>query len=222
MKRPDLLSRRSFLRSAAAIAAAAAVPPWAHATAPLRAPTLSMTAGPFYPDELPLDRDNDLLHYAQHAGEPLGIPLNLTGRVVDARNRALAGVRVEIWQCDANGRYHHVGDSNDQDEAFQGYGEFTTTRDGEYAFRTIRPVAYYGRTPHIHFRLSGQGLEGLTTQMFVAGEPMNEDDGIYNRIRDRAARDALTVKLAADDSGRAKLAGRFDIVVVADGRFETG
>lgn len=61
---------------------------------------------------------------------------------------------------------------------------------------------------------------GLTTQMFVAEEPLNAKDGIYNTIRDRKARETLTVSLTEDPSGAAKLAGNFDIVLAADGRFD--
>lgn len=165
-------SRRDFLQSTGVLVATAVVPSWLSAAVAQRAPTRSMTAGPFYPAQLPLDRDNDLLHYAQGTGAHLGTSLNLTGTVTDESGRALSGVRVEIWQCDANGVYHHVeggGDTARLDRGFQGYGEYTTGADGDYAFRTIRPVPYSGRTPHIHFRLSGEGFSGLTTQMFVAG-----------------------------------------------------
>jgi protocatechuate 3,4-dioxygenase beta subunit len=130
---------------------------------------------------------------------------------------------VEIWQCDANGRYHHLADRRDAplDDGFQGYGQYVTGTDGGYRFRTIRPVRYPGRTPHIHFKLSGSGFGGLTTQMYVAGEPRNARDGVLNRIPDEQQRAAVIVEFLPDTLGGAELEARFDIVLAADGRFET-
>src|SRR5204862_8326827 len=109
----------------------------------------------------------DLLHYAGGKGVPDGIPLELSGRVRDLDGRALAGVRVEIWQCDAHGRYHYVSDPDNRgslDPAFQGYGTFETGADGGYRLRTIKPVPYPGRTAHVHFKLAGAGFSGFSTQ----------------------------------------------------------
>ena len=188
-------------------------------------PTLEMFEGPFYPKSIPLDHDNDLLHYAgAKGGTPDGVALDLGGRVLDTSGRALAGVRVEIWQCDAHGRYHYVGEDRGNpgrlDEPFQGYGAFETAADGAYRFRTIKPVPYPGRTAHVHFKLSGPGFSAFATQMFVAGEPKNADDWIYQSIHDKQARDALTVSLAPSTTPDAKLAATFDLIVAADGRAE--
>ena len=81
-------------------------------------------------------------------------------------------------------------------------------------------MPYPGRTAHIHFKLSGPGFSGFTTQMFVAGEPKNVDDWIYQEISDSEAREALTVTLSPAATPEAKLAGTFDLILAADGRSE--
>lgn len=218
----DEPTRRRFMQAGASGLALAALPRWLLA-AERPKPTFALEQGPFYPDAIPLDHDNDLLINTAQAGTPEGVALSLTGRVLDRRGRALPDIRVEIWQCDAHGHYHYVDDPDHKgkpDLAFQGYGSFTTRGDGTYRFRTIKPVPYPGRTPHIHFKLSGDGFEGLTTQMFVADEPANAKDWIYNEIHDRRQRDALTVKLVETRLASAQLAGTFDIVLDADGRFD--
>jgi protocatechuate 3,4-dioxygenase beta subunit len=223
MSRQPSASRREFLLRTSSAGVAAALPAWAFAASGARAPTLEMGDGPFYPRTIPLDHDNDLLRNADAPGVPEGDALDLRGRVLDTSGRALGGVRVEIWQCDAHGRYHHVGDPGNPsrlDLPFQGYGTFETGADGAYRFRTIKPVPYQGRTAHIHFKLAGPGFSGFSTQMFVAGEPKNADDWIYERIRDKQARDALTVALAPSTDPDAKFAGTFDLIVAADGRAE--
>jgi len=122
---------------------------------------------------------------------------------------------VEIWQCDANGRYHYVRDDRagpPLDENFQGYGQTTTDATGGYHFHTIRPVPYPGRTPHIHFAVSAPGYPCFITQMYVAGEPQNELDGVLMSVHDPAARARLLVQLQpAAEPGT--LAGNFDIVL---------
>src|SRR5919108_3988550 len=120
------------------------------------APTPRQTKGPFYPLTLPLDKDNDLVRVQGSAQPALGTVTHVAGRVLDLNGRPVAGARVEIWQCDGNGRYHHVDDRNPavEDEGFQGYGQMMTDADGAYRFRTIKPVPYPGRTAHIHFAIS--------------------------------------------------------------------
>src|SRR3954465_5918315 len=109
----------------------------------------------------------------------------------------LSGATVENWQCDAHGRYLHPADTGKRprDSAFQGYGRMTSGADGAYRFRTIRPVAYPGRTPHIHFAVSPPGRRQLITQMYVAGEPQNQSDSLYTSIHDGRQRAAVTVAL---------------------------
>ncbi len=184
-------------------------------------PTPPQTRGPFYPRDLPLDRDNDLVTVAGHDAQAQGRISNVVGRVLDQRGRPLAQARVEIWQCDANGRYHHPGDRRDVplDPHFQGYGQFITGADGGYRFRTIQPVPYPGRAPHIHFAVSGPGFGPLVTQMYVADAPENQGDFLLNNIRDPALRRQVLVAFTPDPGGGDELLARFDVVLAADGRF---
>jgi len=204
--------RRRLLTGMAAAAAAGVLSPLSAAAALL--PTPPQTEGPFYPLTLPLDSDNDLVRVAGQAVSAAGTIAHVGGRVLDANGRAVSGARVEIWQCDANGRYHHVDDDNAAEDAgFQGYGQTPTASDGGYRFRTIRPVAYPGRTPHIHFKISGNGFDSLTTQLYVAGEPRNARDGVLNRI-DVTARDRVMVPfLPAPEIEANALKATFDIVL---------
>lgn len=157
------------------------------------APTPHQTTGPFYPDKLPLDHDNDLTRVAGQSGVAQGEHVDLAGQVLALDGQPLAGVKVEIWQCNAFGRYHHPRDNREVslDPNFQGYGRFITGEDGGYRFRTIKPVAYPGRTPHIHFALSGPGIRAFSTQLYVAGEPENQRDFVLRSIRNPAARERL-------------------------------
>jgi protocatechuate 3,4-dioxygenase beta subunit len=169
---------------------------------------------------LPLDKDNDLVTVAGNVGTARGQITHVSGRVVDREGRPLSRMRVEIWQCDSNGRYHHPGDRRgvSSDPNFQGYGQFVTGADGGYRFRTIKPVPYPGRAPHIHFAISGPGVEPITTQMYIAGAPENRRDFLLNSIADPNARQQLIVPLEADGPN-GELSGVFDIVLAADQRF---
>jgi protocatechuate 3,4-dioxygenase beta subunit len=181
--------------------------------------TPPQTRGPFYPRELPLEHDNDLATVASGSGSARGEITNVVGRVVDENGRPLARARVEIWQCDVNGRYRHPGDRRDVplDPNFQGYGQFVTGADGGYRFRTIKPVAYPGRAPHIHFAISGPGFEPLVTQLYVAGAPENARDGVLQGIGDPQARQRVVVPFERV-AGSPELQAHFDIVLAADGR----
>jgi protocatechuate 3,4-dioxygenase beta subunit len=180
-------------------------------------PTPPQTAGPFYPLAFPADSDNDLVQIAGHSGKAKGTITYITGRVLDPSGRGISGAKVEIWQCDAGGRYHYVHDERADhplDENFQGYGQTITDLSGGYRFRTIRPVPYPGRTPHIHFTVSGPGMSRFTTQMYVAGEPQNERDGVLLSIPDPTARARVIVALLPTPELEAgALAGSFDIVL---------
>jgi protocatechuate 3,4-dioxygenase, beta subunit len=211
MRWTTLRSRRFVLSGIAAVATAGGVLRPAAALVP----TPRQTKGPFYPLTLPLDKDNDLVRVDGAARRALGTVTHVAGRVFDLNGRPVSGARVEIWQCDANGRYHHPGDGNSapEDAGFQGYGETLSDVDGAYRFRTIRPVPYPGRTAHIHFAISGQGFDPLVTQMYVAGEPGNADDGILNHI-DATARERVIVALSpAPEIEADALKGAFDIVL---------
>lgn len=160
-----------------------AIPSIAAIAKPL-APTPAQTAGPFYPVELPLDDDNDLTRVKGQQGSAHGTITDLTGRVLDVNGKPLSNLRVEIWQCDANGRYHHPRDFGDQprDVNFQGHGHVLTGPQGRYRFRTIRPVPYPGRTPHIHVAVFPEGTKPFVTQLYIADEPRNAEDFLFKRI----------------------------------------
>jgi protocatechuate 3,4-dioxygenase, beta subunit len=136
--------------------------------------------GPFYPDKLPLDTDNDLIVVNDALTPAVGEITHLTGRVLDTAGNPIRNAIVEIWQCDANQVYHHSGDSAaGLDRNFQGFGRFTTGSPGEYRFRTIKPVPYPGRpAPHIHFKVKKGERELITTQMNITGHPGNLVDGV--------------------------------------------
>jgi protocatechuate 3,4-dioxygenase, beta subunit len=207
-------TRRHLLHGIAAAAASGVLSSRARAAL---LPTPPQTEGPFYPPKLPLDSDNDLVPVKGELHAALGTVTHVMGRLLDRNGRPVAGARIEIWQCDANGRYLHPRDSSGRprDEGFQGYGQTLTATDGSYRFRTIRPVPYPGRTPHIHFAISGRSFDKLVTQMYVAGDPRNATDMIYNAI-DVTARDRVTVLLiAAPDIEVNALKGNFDIVLDA-------
>lgn len=181
-----------------------------HAQPAARLPTPSQTEGPFYPVRLPADSDGDLLRNGSVRYDK-GQPAWVDGTVTDVEGRPLAGAAVEIWQCDQDGRYHHPGDGGRADPAFQGFGRVVVGTDGRYRFRTIRPVPYSGRTPHIHVKVRLGPRELLTTQLYVQGDPHNERDGLWRRL-DAQARAAVTVPFRAGAEG---LQATFPIVVAA-------
>jgi protocatechuate 3,4-dioxygenase beta subunit len=206
-------SRRHFLSTLTFSAAALAVR-GAFADELIRTPP--QTEGPFYPNQLPLDTDNDLLIVNDAITPAVGDVTHLTGRILDAKGDPIRNALVEIWQVDGHGAYIHTGDPNREkhDKNFQGFGRFLTGSKGEYYFRTIKPVAYPGRTPHIHYKVRKGSKELLTTQCYVKGERKNERDFIYQSIRDPKARDSVTIDFAAIQGSRiGELAARFDIVL---------
>ena len=160
--------------------------------------TPRQTEGPFYPDRLPLDTDNDLLIINDSITPAIGNITHLTGTVSDVKGNPLRNAVVEIWQCDGNGVYLHSADSGTkrgekQDKNFQGFGRFTTNVKGEYYFRTIKPVPYPGRTPHIHFKVYTNGKPVLTTQMYINGHEQNARDGVMRTIPNAELRQLLFV-----------------------------
>jgi protocatechuate 3,4-dioxygenase beta subunit len=174
-----------------------------------RAATPRMTEGPFYPRSFPQDVDGDLTRVAGRPRAAEGAPIAVTGRILDRAGRPRANARLEVWQCDAWGHYHHVGGPAESgDPNFQGFGAVSTDAEGRYAFRTIRPVPYPGRTPHIHFTVVEGKQRRLTSQMFIEGEPGNARDGLYRHLGSEAR--LVTMKLS--DAGQG-LAGALDIVV---------
>jgi len=206
-------SRRRLLQSLAL----ATTGFWAHgALAEMLALTAKQTEGPFYPDHLPLDTDNDLIVVNDSLTPATGDITYLSGRVLGPNGDPVRGATVEIWQCDNNGAYLHTGSGNAgrRDANFQGYGRFLTAGAGEYFFRTIKPVPYPGRAPHIHAKVRMNGRELLTTQLYIKGCAQNETDGIYSRLHDAKARESVTVNFTPmrDVKGGA-FAAKWDIVL---------
>ncbi len=178
--------------------------------------TPAQPLGPFYPDPLPLDQDNDLLRVGDAASQASGTVVHLHGRVIDLRGRPLQGARVEIWQVDANGIYLHSqgGERARRDPNFQGYGRYQTASDGRYRFRTLRPVAYPGRAPHIHFAVTLPGQPRFVTQCYIRGERLNARDAILNAIDDPKRRGRLIVPFVPlAGSAVGEQVARFDIVL---------
>jgi protocatechuate 3,4-dioxygenase beta subunit len=206
-------TRRGFL---GAVAAGSALFTVRGAFADELVKTPAQTEGPFYPNKLPLDTDNDLLIINDTITPAVGEITHLSGRILDSKGDPVRNAVVEIWQVDNNGAYLHTGDSRHElmDKKFQGFGRFLTGSGGEYYFRTIKPVKYPGRTPHIHYKIWKSGKELLTTQCYIKGEPSNERDGIYMGVRDAKARASLTVDFAPmPESKIGELAARFDVVL---------
>ncbi len=178
--------------------------------------TPAQTEGPFFPDKLPLDTDNDLLIVNDKLTPAIGEITHVTGKILDAKGNPLKNAVVEIWQCDGNGVYLHSGSDNGgkRDGNFQGFGRFLTGSTGEYYFRTIKPVPYPQRTPHIHYKVLKGGKELLTTQLYVKGHAGNEKDFIWQSLRTQAARDAITVDFTpVKGSKTGELAAKFDLVM---------
>jgi protocatechuate 3,4-dioxygenase beta subunit len=177
--------------------------------------TPRQTEGPFYPDKLPLDTDNDLLIINDRITPAIGQITHLSGRVLDSSGQPVRNAVVEIWQVDGHGSYLHTrGITEKRDANFQGYGRFLTASSGDYYFRTVKPVPYPGRTPHIHYKVTIRDKQMLTTQCYIKGHPQNARDGILNGIRDPKQRASVIVDFEpVQDSKLGELAARFDIVL---------
>ncbi|MEX2112277.1 MAG: protocatechuate 3,4-dioxygenase [Pirellulales bacterium] len=183
----------------------------------LRSPAL--TEGPFYPNKMPLDQDNDLIILGDSTTPAVGEITHLTGRVLSTSGSPVRNATVEIWQCDANAVYLHTADSNrkqdQQDKNFQGFGRFTTGSAGEYRFRTIKPVPYPGRpAPHIHVKVKQGERELLTTQFMIRGHEGNLRDFVFQQLRDPVDRELILVDFKPiAESKFGELAASFDIVL---------
>ena len=212
----EIEDRRRFLlrMSLGGLSAAMLGVPGAFADELTRTP--AQTEGPFYPDKLPLDTDNDLLVINDSITPAVGEVTWLTGRILGARGGPIRNALVEIWQCDANGAYLHsrTGNREKRDAHFQGFGRFLTGSTGEYLFRTIKPVPYPGRTPHIHVAVKMKGRKELVTQCYIEGYAQNQRDGIYMSVKDEKARKSITIPFDPLKGSRiGELAARFDIVL---------
>ncbi|QEL20257.1 dioxygenase family protein [Limnoglobus roseus] len=210
------VSRRLFLGSAA-LGGLSLFTPGVFAEELTQTP--KQTEGPFYPNKLPLDTDNDLIIVNDDLTPSVGTVTHLTGKVLDPKGNPVRNALVEIWQCDNNGVYLHTADSDKkkdkQDPHFQGFGRFLTGSTGEYYFRTIKPVPYPGRTPHIHFKVKQGKKELIVTQCYVKDEKdRNAKDGVYRGIKEDKARESVTVDFAPVKGSKiGELSANFVIVL---------
>ncbi len=206
--------RRRFIHRITLGSAAFFTAPGAFAEALSQTPF--QTEGPFYPDKLPLDTDNDLLRINDNITPAVGEITHLTGTVRDIKGNLVRNAVVEAWEADSKGNYIHSRGFSDKtrDTNFQGYGRFLTGSKGEYYFRTIKPVPYGPRTPHIHMAVSQKGKRMLTTQCYVKGHKLNETDRILNSVKDMKARESLLVDFKpVEGSKTGELTAHFDIII---------
>jgi protocatechuate 3,4-dioxygenase beta subunit len=208
---------RSMRRSLVGLLIAAVALPWSVGRASAKermVRTPSQTEGPFYPLDWSGDIDSDLVLVAGRPAPAKGDVLHVRGLVTNSAGEPIAGATVEIWQTDANGIYLHPEDERPgrkRDVNFQGRGRTQTDASGAYAFRTIKPVAYEGRTPHIHFKISHPRYRALTTQMYQAGDPLNARDGIVRRLAEAQRRLLMVAYEPADAIERGARLATFNI-----------
>ena len=205
--------RRAFIKNSLSVSSLLCVPG-------LMAEALSLTPhqteGPFYPDKMPLDTDNDLIILNDSLTPAVGTVAYLSGKVTDIKGNPLRNTLVEIWQVDHNGVYLHTrgGSRAKLDSNFQGYGRFLTDSKGNYFFRTLKPSPYSGRTPHIHMAVSAKGEKKFTTQCYIKGEPRNQKDFILKRVKNQKARESLIVPFKkVNGTKTGEVAAKFDIVL---------
>ena len=183
--------------------------------------TLSEVTGPVYGHERMGELDHDLTR--QHGGEPLGERIIVTGRVLDGDSRPVRNALVEIWQCNAAGRYIHQVDQHPAplDPNFTGVGRCVTDSAGHFRFVTIKPGAYpwrnhenAWRAQHIHFSLFGRSfVQRLVTQMYFPGDPLFYQDPIYNAVPEAARHRMVSSFDLSETVPEWALAYRFDIVL---------
>jgi len=163
------------------------------------APTPEQPRGPFYPRQLPAERDPDLARFEDKAAQ--GALIEVSGRLLRRDGRPIAGARVELWQTNALGRYHHPGDTGPAplDPGFQGYGETLSGADGSFRFRTVRPATYPGRTPHLHFAVTPSGGRASNFQLYFADARENAGDFL---LRDLSADERAQVVREVGPEGK--------------------
>ena len=181
-----MLTRRQMVVGGAALTGLAAA-----ARSQTLVATSAQDLGPFYPIIRPADHDADLTRIKGRTETAVGQPINVIGRIVDRQGKPVRNAQVELWQCNAAGRYDHPGDGANSaalDPNFQGFARLASGGDGEFKFRSIKPKDYDTpigrRTPHIHFSIDGRA-ERLVTQMYFPGEPLNDSDFLLKNAQPR-------------------------------------
>jgi len=212
------VDRRRFL-NALSIATLSALAP-RDALAQRLMETAETTEGPFYPDQLPLDTDNDLLILNDGLTPAVGEITHLTGHVFTSSGLPVRNAIVEIWQTDAGGSYVHTGGRQEKtpyDGNFQGYGRFLSDAKGQYYFRTIKPVEYTligaHRCPHIHVAISQNGRRIFTSQLLIKGHPANVGDGVVKSLDTKALQTILVDFKPLPGSTLGELNANFDVVL---------
>ena len=149
----------------------------------------------------------------------MGQPINVIGQIVDLHGNPIRNAQVDLWQCNAVGRYDHPGDRANPaalDPNFQGFARLATDRDGQFKFRSVKPKDYDTpigrRTPHIHFSIDGHE-ERLVTQMYFPDEPLNEIDFV---LKNAAPKQSVIAEAIDPLSGDPQaLAFRWTVVLAA-------
>jgi protocatechuate 3,4-dioxygenase beta subunit len=206
-----LVTRRHLVVGAAAVASVSA------AKSQNLVASSAQDLGPFYPMLRPADHDADLTRVKGRDGTAMGQPINVIGRIVDLRGNPIRNAEVELWQCNAAGRYDHPGDRANPaalDANFQGFARLATDRDGQFKFRSVKPKDYDTpigrRTPHIHFDIRGH-RERLVTQMYFPNEPLNDGDFL---LKNAAPRESVIAEAMERLSGDPQaLAFRWTVVL---------
>ena len=206
--------RRKFLQRAMASSAAFFTVPGAFAEALTLTPR--QTEGPFYPDQLPLDTDNDLIRINDGVTPAVGEITHFSGRIFDANSNLIRNAVIEIWEADTTGSYIHTqgaAEGKKPDGNFQGYGRFLTGSSGRFYFRTIKPIAYGPRTPHIHVAISVGGKRVLTTEVYIKGYEQNARDGIFTRTPENLRELLESDFVPLEGSTTGELAAKWDAVI---------
>lgn len=206
--------RRLMLRTGLGAVALATAAPLAIAVTP------AQTEGPFFPTRDQADKDLDLTRIEGHADLALGEIVEINGQVLAEDGEPVADALVDVWQANAAGRYAHERDPNPAplDPNFQGWARLTTDADGRFRVRTIKPGAYpvgegWSRPPHIHFKVARRGFDELTTQMYFAGEALNDVDRLLQRVPERERASLIVAFEAGPVTPETPRRGDFSIVL---------
>lgn len=211
-------ARRRLLKLAGAAGVIAAAGAMTSALAAPQRRTAGQALGPFYPLAKPSDSDADLTLIRGRTGRAQGQVIYVTGQVLDAAGDPLPGVDIEVWQANTHGRYRHPGDHNQAplDPNFQGYARLVTDAQGRYRIKTIKPAGYpaggFNRPPHIHFDFTGKSSR-LVTQMYFAGEPLNDTDPLLGSTGPNRKSLIVTLEAPTQDLEPDAMLARWDVVL---------